>query len=132
VLLLDEADVYLRQRSTDHIHNSLVSVFLRKLEYYQGIMFLTTNRLKDFDEAILSRIHLTLKFDRLSMEIRKGIWTSFLKRTITDKGAAIYSPQQLDKLAQNRFNGRGVGFLSLESFLGKSILIAYLSRSKIP
>jgi len=34
LLLLDEADVFLRKRDTDHIHNLLVSVFLRKLEYY--------------------------------------------------------------------------------------------------
>ncbi len=34
LLLLDEADVFLRKRDTDHTHNSLVSVFLRKLEYY--------------------------------------------------------------------------------------------------
>jgi hypothetical protein len=89
-------------------------------------MFLTTNRLIDFDEAILSRIHLTLKYIPLNMETRKGIWKSFLERAITDEGAAIYSPEQLNKLAQNKFNGREVGFLSLESFLGESMLIAYL------
>jgi SpoVK/Ycf46/Vps4 family AAA+-type ATPase len=60
VLLLDEADVYLSQQSHDRLYNSLVLVFLRKLEYYEGIMFLTTNRLKDFDEAILSRLLYTL------------------------------------------------------------------------
>ena len=61
LLLLDEADVFLRKRDTDHTHNSLVSVFLRKLEYYQGIMLLTTNRVRDFDDAIQSRIHLALR-----------------------------------------------------------------------
>jgi SpoVK/Ycf46/Vps4 family AAA+-type ATPase len=52
LLLLDEADVFLRKRDVDYTHNSLVSVFLRKLEYYQGIMLLTTNRVRDFDDAI--------------------------------------------------------------------------------
>lgn len=40
------------------VRNSVVSVFLRKLEYYDAIMFLTTNRVAQFDEAILSRIHM--------------------------------------------------------------------------
>lgn len=62
VLLLDEADEFLEQRSLDDVHrNALVSVFLRELEYYQGIMFLTTNRVKQIDDAIASRIHLPLK-----------------------------------------------------------------------
>ena len=57
VLLLDEADVCLERRSLHGVHrNALVSVFLRELEYYQGIMFLTTNRVKQIDNAIASRI----------------------------------------------------------------------------
>lgn len=45
VLLLDEADVFLEQRTChDLVRNALVSIFLRQLEYYQGILFLTTNR----------------------------------------------------------------------------------------
>ena len=31
-------------------------------------MFLTTNRMSEFDEAILSRIHLKLKYDDLRKE----------------------------------------------------------------
>jgi hypothetical protein len=34
LLLLDKANVFLHKRNTDYTHNSLVSVFLRKLEYY--------------------------------------------------------------------------------------------------
>ena len=45
VLLLDEADVFLEARSTHELErNKLVSIFLRALEYYEGILFLTTNR----------------------------------------------------------------------------------------
>jgi hypothetical protein len=47
ILLLDEADVFLEKRNMHDIHrNALVSVFLRQLEYFQGIMFLTTNRVE--------------------------------------------------------------------------------------
>lgn len=45
VLLLDEADVFLEARSTHDLErNKLVSIFLRILEYYEGVLFLTTNR----------------------------------------------------------------------------------------
>lgn len=45
ILLLDEADVYLGNRyAHDLQRNSLVSIFLRALEYHPGILFLTANR----------------------------------------------------------------------------------------
>lgn len=55
ILLLDEADVFLHKRSdTDVARNALTSVFLRQLEYYKGILILTTNRLGVFDSAFES------------------------------------------------------------------------------
>ena len=56
VLLLDEADVFLQERDTkDVARNALVSIFLRQLEYFQGILILTTNRLNDCDPAFESK-----------------------------------------------------------------------------
>ena len=43
-LLLDEADVFLQRRAELTLErNRLVAVFLRKLEYYDGVLFLTAN-----------------------------------------------------------------------------------------
>lgn len=39
-----------------------ITVFLRVLEYYSGVLFLTTNRVGDFDEAFTSRIHVSLYY----------------------------------------------------------------------
>ncbi|KAL5332560.1 hypothetical protein BJX70DRAFT_126803 [Aspergillus crustosus] len=67
ILLLDEADVFLSQRTKDDFQrNGLVAVFLRVMEYYAGILFLTTNRVGDFDEAFTSRIHVSLYYPDLS------------------------------------------------------------------
>lgn len=75
ILLLDEADVFLSKRSVDNLEkNAFVSVFLRLMEYYQGILFLTTNRAEDFDPAFMSRIHLILDYKPLSPERRAKIW----------------------------------------------------------
>ncbi|KAF9693412.1 hypothetical protein EKO04_008637 [Ascochyta lentis] len=75
ILLLDEADVFLEARQPHDIHrNSLVSVFLRLTEYYQGILFLTTNRVETFDEAFQSRIHMGIRYENLKPPARKKIW----------------------------------------------------------
>ncbi|EHK48769.1 hypothetical protein TRIATDRAFT_185690, partial [Trichoderma atroviride IMI 206040] len=66
ILLIDEADVFLEARQTENFdRNSLVAVFLRTLEYYTGILFLTTNRVGTFDEAFTSRIHISLYYPPL-------------------------------------------------------------------
>ncbi|KAJ0106751.1 hypothetical protein J7T55_001275 [Diaporthe amygdali] len=66
VLLLDEADLFLAKRDIgDLVRNSLVSVFLRVLDYYDGVLFLTTNRVGIVDEAFRSRIHLSLYYPAL-------------------------------------------------------------------
>ncbi|KAF8850015.1 P-loop containing nucleoside triphosphate hydrolase protein [Acephala macrosclerotiorum] len=108
LLLLDEADVFLRKRDTDHIHNSVVSVFLRKLEYYQGIMLFTTNRVRDFDDAIRSRIHLAFWYSPLGVDTRKGLWDTFLQNAITAGGEADYSDEELNDLARHDLNGRQI------------------------
>lgn len=75
VMLLDEADVFLAQRKLEDLQrNSIVSVFLRMLEYYKGLLFLTTNRVGTFDEAFTSRVHISLFCKRLK----------FYPRDVTD------------------------------------------------
>ena len=58
-------------------------MFLRTLEYYQGMMFLTTNRVGQIDDAIASRIHFKLKYDNLNLEQRTNIWRGFLGKAAT-------------------------------------------------
>ncbi|KAI0975374.1 hypothetical protein F4678DRAFT_420118 [Xylaria arbuscula] len=81
IVLLDEADVYLEQRSAHDLRrNSIVSIFLRAMEYFQGILFLTTNRVGHFDEAFMSRIHVSIGYDPLDEDAREKIWDNlFLK-----------------------------------------------------
>ncbi|KAI1175392.1 hypothetical protein F4777DRAFT_588589 [Nemania sp. FL0916] len=75
VLLLDEGDVFLSQRSKlDMKRNALVSVFLRVLEYYNGLLFLTTNRVGAIDEAFKSRIHMSLYYPPLNKAQTRDIF----------------------------------------------------------
>ncbi|PLB53966.1 hypothetical protein P170DRAFT_396969 [Aspergillus steynii IBT 23096] len=81
ILLLDEADVFLTQRDRFNIErNALVSVFLRVLEYYSGILFLTTNRVGALDEAFRSRVHVSLYYPHLSYTDTEAILCNNLRR----------------------------------------------------
>ncbi|KAG9735490.1 P-loop containing nucleoside triphosphate hydrolase protein, partial [Aureobasidium melanogenum] len=68
--------------------NKLVSIFLRVLEYHEGIMFLTTNRVSTFDPAFQSRIHISIDYPELSPDSRRKIWENFLGRH-NDAQAAV-------------------------------------------
>ncbi|KAB8261540.1 hypothetical protein BDV32DRAFT_148499 [Aspergillus pseudonomiae] len=109
IILIDEADVFMENRASYHSnHNRLVTIFLRKLEYYEGLLFLTTNRVMEFDEAVLSRIHLKIKYADLTKDARRGILTSFLADARTAQGPPVVEPSELDRLASTRLNGRDV------------------------
>lgn len=91
LVLLDEADVYLERRRARNIsRNGLVSVFLRALEYYRGVLFLTTNRVRSFDGAFLSRIHVALHYKNLGDEERERIWTHNFDRLDRDSRGKIH------------------------------------------
>ncbi|KAH8669872.1 hypothetical protein BGZ61DRAFT_111798 [Ilyonectria robusta] len=81
VLLLDEADVFLAKRNkTDLRRNAVTSVFLRSLEYYAGILFLTTNRVGGIDPAFKSRIHLSVYYPRLDLDTTLKLYENLLLR----------------------------------------------------
>jgi hypothetical protein len=70
-------------------------VFLRKLEYCEGIIFLTTNRVAEFDLAILSRIHVILKYGDLTKDSGKKVWKQFIATANTSQGEARISSTEL-------------------------------------
>ncbi|HVQ72690.1 MAG TPA: ATP-binding protein [Bradyrhizobium sp.] len=74
VMLIDEADVYIKRRDDDITMNAVVGVFLRVLEYFNGLLFLTTNRIDDIDEAIVSRCIALIKFHPPNDKARRKIW----------------------------------------------------------
>ncbi|KAI0442019.1 P-loop containing nucleoside triphosphate hydrolase protein [Xylaria telfairii] len=90
IVLLDEADVYLESRRNKDIErNGLVSVFLRALEYYRGVLFLTTNRVQTFDAAFTSRIHVALHYGALTDTDRDRIWANSFERLERDAGGRV-------------------------------------------
>lgn len=74
VMLIDEADVYIRRRDDQIATNAVVGVFLRVLEYFNGLLFLTTNRMDDIDEAIVSRCIAMIRYHPPTRAERERIW----------------------------------------------------------
>lgn len=74
VLLIDEADAYVYKRNNDILQNCIVGTFLRLLEYYNGVLFLTTNRADIIDDAIISRVTAHVKYELPTEEETHLLW----------------------------------------------------------
>lgn len=104
VLLLDEADIFLEARDEkDVLRNAMVGVFLRLLEYHQGVLFLTTNRVRNIDRAFYSRISVAIGFTKADADKRSKVWTNLLAAA----GIKL-SPLEISTLAESDLNGRQV------------------------
>ncbi|RYO75025.1 hypothetical protein DL764_010597 [Monosporascus ibericus] len=114
VLLIDEADVFLAQRSIGDLHrSSLVASFLRALEFYDGILFLTTNRVGTFDDAILSRVHIQLFYPDLDEDQRYKMWMTFINKLEADRPSmqikyALKEYLRSSEIRDFKMNGREI------------------------
>lgn len=68
-------------------------------------MFLTSNRISDFDPAFESRIHLTIHYPALDTASRLHIWKTFVR--MGNAGSRL-SDRELEILAKNEINGRQI------------------------
>ena len=101
VLLLDEADVFMAERGMDIERAAIVGVFLRLLDYYPGLLFLTTNRADIIDKAFASRITLRLDYPELDESRREKIWHKML-------GASSNTCSDLGRVPSLPVNGRQI------------------------
>ncbi|KAI1500934.1 AAA family ATPase [Biscogniauxia marginata] len=118
VLLIDEADVFLQSRARGELgptteRNALVSVFLRVLEYYQGILILTTNQIAQFDVAVQSRIHIAIRYDSLKPDQTLAIFNTFMDQCERNKLVTMSEKPAIDKwakgqLTRKNFDGRQI------------------------
>ena len=104
IVLLDEADVFLEARDNINlVRNAIVGTFLRALEYFAGILFLTTNRVNNFDHAVVSRIHVAMQFPPLDEASRRAIWKDHVQH---EGFSAEHAEIGVEKVAASSGNGR--------------------------
>ncbi|ESZ91435.1 AAA family ATPase [Sclerotinia borealis F-4128] len=108
VLLIDEADVFLATRGVDLARDTLVSIFLRRLEYFRGVLILTTNRKSEIDPAFQSRIHFSLHYPDLTETSRLTVWTNFIDTVAKKTGNATIDSVDIEKFAKHELNGRQI------------------------
>lgn len=99
ILLIDEADVYIHERGDDIHQNAIVGVFLRVLETYRGVLFMTSNRATIIDDAILSRATAFITYEYPSYEDLKRIWHVLSQNYLVE-----FTEGEIDQLAA-RFKG---------------------------
>src|SRR5574337_1316656 len=96
ILLIDEADVYVHERGDDIQQNAIVGVFLRVLEYYRGVLFMTSNRETIIDDAIMSRatarIHYEVPTEAQALEIWRVLSKQY-RADLTDAGLVELSKE---------------------------------------
>jgi SpoVK/Ycf46/Vps4 family AAA+-type ATPase len=90
-------------------------VFLRLLEYYNGVLILTTNRSSNIDEAFESRIDVTLAYSDLGEVDREKIWENLLRTRTADVKSEEEEEEycrlgevDIKKLAKRQLNGRQI------------------------
>ncbi|KAI4209872.1 MAG: hypothetical protein LQ351_007226 [Letrouitia transgressa] len=132
ILVLDEADVFLQERDYENLaRNALVSIFLRTLEYFNGILFLTTNRVGTFDQAFQSRIHVTLGLPTLDQPRRTEVWSIFLRELAR---AQQLTPDQLAELQAQvvqSWSGQALNGRQIRNSVRTALLVAEKKKETV-
>ncbi|KAH7237034.1 P-loop containing nucleoside triphosphate hydrolase protein [Fusarium redolens] len=114
VLLVDEADIFLeRRQNRDLARNGLVSAFLRRMEYFKGLLFLTTNRVGQIDDAFISRVHVAIGYQALDEETRRKVWNGFFRKLVRERAGKVQiAPDAktwvLETAGETSLNGRDI------------------------
>jgi hypothetical protein len=103
VLAFDECEIFLTRRGADLERSAIVGSFLRLLDYYSGILFLTTNRAEVLDHAVLSRVTLKLDYPDLDWEARAAVW-----KTMLASAGLMLIAGTVEELAETPVNGRQI------------------------
>ncbi len=106
ILLIDEADVYVHERGADVQQNAIVGVFLRVLEYYRGILFLTSNRATVIDDAIMSRATAWIRYELPTDEEAIQIWKILAEQFRIKLSEVTF--KELQKQPLGKLSGRNI------------------------
>lgn len=93
------------------------------LEYYKGVLILTTNRTDCLDVAFESRIDIVLSYRDLTAGARREIWSNFVRTLPPDE--VQLGPEDLTRLSRWELNGR-----QIKSAIKTARILA--SRDKAP
>ncbi|TGO60869.1 hypothetical protein BCON_0032g00650 [Botryotinia convoluta] len=105
VLLIDEADIFLERRK----HTDLALMELSRMEYFQGLLFLTTNRVGQIDEAFTSRVDVVIEYPPLDDESRRQIWDGLFEKMYNETDGKIKLSLDTKKYVKQDAERLGIG-----------------------
>src|SRR5690606_33037330 len=92
------------------------------LEYFDGLLFMTTNRTDDVDDAILSRCIAVIRYDIPPPDAARQLW-----KTLSAQFGAEIPPALLEELLQKypQLSGRDIKELL-------KLVTRYCARKQLP
>ncbi len=126
VLLIDEADIFIRRRGSQPLLDGVVAGFLRALEYYRGLLFLTTNLVGDIDAAVFSRAHMVVGYEAPDIA---SVWDNLMPAEVKAAllGGATAWPTLLEALRTVKLNGR-----EIKTVIQNAVTRAAAGRDTVP
>src|SRR5690606_19461920 len=102
--------------------NAIVAEFLRTLEYFDGLLFMTTNRTDDVDDAILSRCIAVIRYDIPPPDAARQLW-----KTLAAQFGADIAEDLLEGLLRKypQLSGRDIKELL-------KLVTRYCTRKQLP
>lgn len=135
ITLIEEADLFLQPPSReDNLRTNLAScnhrssflmfvlflrlliarikAFHRNLEYFQGVLFITTSRLcrQTVDSAIFSRAHIVIHYPCLKPDERQEVWQNSVREFPSEE--VEMSNQDFHSLAMHDIDGRRISSIT--------------------
>jgi hypothetical protein len=127
MVLFDEADALFGQRTQvrdahDRFANIEIDYLLQRIESFNGVAVLATNRKGDLDPGFLRRLRIIVDFRPPKRDERRRLWDLALPE-LAPSGAALTSQLDRDWLAENiELTGAQIKVVSLNA--------AYLARAQ--
>jgi hypothetical protein len=59
------------------------------MEYFKGLLFLTTNRVGQLDDAFISRVHIAIGYPSLDEEARRKVWNGGFRKLIRGRAGKV-------------------------------------------
>ena len=127
LLLFDEADALFGKRTEvsdahDRYANIEIDYLLQRMETFDGVAMLATNRKGDLDSAFIRRLAFMVDFAAPNAAERERLWRLALEGVIHPSGAALVGPLDWASLA-GEFDLTGAGIKSA------ALAAAFLART---
>lgn len=89
------------------------TAFLRRMEYFKGLLFLTTNRVGQIDDAFISRVHVAIGYQALDEETRRKVWSGFFRKLVRERAGKVQIASDakkwvLETAGETSLNGRDI------------------------